>query len=369
MNDGSLDQRLQRILRAVAVEPTDRIPVVLCAAGWCARVAGLTLADYCSDSLRSAQAAIAAFAAIETADAMEYVAFDPALLSYAWMTKVRIPGVDQPADELWQVEESGLMEPADYDRIVADGWDEFQTGFIAERVGPEIAERAAAYESSVPAIIETVRAAGMPYLMGGADAIMPFEYLCGGRSFSQFVYDLYRIPDKVEAAMQAMMPQLSGPAIEAAKATGSPAFWVGGWRGASEMLARPLWERFVFPYHKQLVEEVVAAGLIPILHFDSDWTRDLARFREYPEKSCIMSLDGRTDIRKAKEILGDHMCLMGDVPAALLSRGTPDEVHDYVGQLVADIGPAGYIVHSGCDIPVDAPLDNVKAMVAAANDA
>ena len=111
------------------------------------------------------------------------------------------------------------------------------------------------------------------------------------------------------------------------------------------------------------------AGLIPILHFDSDWTRDLPRLLELPAKKCILSLDSMTDIRKAKEILGDHMCIMGDVPPALLSSGTPEQVYDHCRALIADIGPTGYILQSGCDIPVDAPLENVKAMADAAEDA
>ncbi len=36
-----------------------------------------------------------------------------------------------------------------------------------------------------------------------------------------------------------------------------------------------------------------------------------------------------TDIRKAKEVLGDHMCIMGDVPPALLSSGTPEQVYEH----------------------------------------
>jgi uroporphyrinogen-III decarboxylase len=63
------------------------------------------------------------------------------------------------------------------------------------------------------------------------------------------------------------------------------------------------------------------------------------------------------------------MCIMGDVPPALLSSGTPDEVYERCRQLIRDIGPTGYILQSGCDIPVDAPLENVKAMANAAEDA
>ena len=60
---------------------------------------------------------------------------------------------------------------------------------------------------------------------------------------------------------------------------------------------------------------------------------------------------------------------MGDVPPALLSSGTPEQVYEHCTKLVEDIGPTGYILQSGCDIPVDAPLANVKAMSDAAADA
>jgi len=299
---------------------------------------------------------------------MEYVASDPALLSYQWLSRVKLPGVDLPDDEQWQVQELELLQPDDYQRIVDEGWDSFKTAFITDRIGLDVVERAEAYDEQDPAVAAMMEDSGVPFLVGG-DLTMPFEHLCGGRSFSKFIYDLYRIPDKVEAAMQAMMGGMSEQAIVYARESGLPGVWVGGWRGASEMLSQALWDRFVFPYHRQLAQDVAAAGLTPILHLDSDWTRDLARLREYPAGRCILSLDSRTDIRKAKEVLGDHMCIMGDVPPALLSQGAPNEVYQHCLRLIEDIGPTGYILHSGCDIPVGAPLDNVKAMVRAAADA
>ncbi len=102
-----------------------------------------------------------------------------------------------------------------------------------------------------------------------------------------------------------------------------------------------------------------------MLHFDHDWTRDLPRLRELPARKCILNLDGWTDIRKAKEILGDHMAIMGDVPAPLLSAGTPDEVYAYVRALARDVGPTGLILCPGCDAPIDAKPENMQAFVAA----
>jgi uroporphyrinogen-III decarboxylase len=43
-------------------------------------------------------------------------------------------------------------------------------------------------------------------------------------------------------------------------------------------------------------------------------------------------------------------------------------VYDYARNLIAELGPTGYILQSGCDIPTNAKLENVQAMVQAALD-
>ena len=129
-----------------------------------------------------------------------------------------------------------------------------------------------------------------------------------------------------------------------------------------------MWNRFVWPYFRQLVYEVVGQGLIAILHLDSNWDREIERFKELPKGKCILALDGETDIFRAKKILGDHMCIMGDVPAAMLFLKNPETVYDYSTRLIQEIGPEGFILQSGCDIPENAKLENVQAMVAAALD-
>jgi uroporphyrinogen-III decarboxylase len=60
------------------------------------------------------------------------------------------------------------------------------------------------------------------------------------------------------------------------------------------------------------------------------------------------------------------MCLMGDVSASMLYLEEPEDVYDYSAKLIRELGPEGFILHSGCDIPANAKLENVRAMVAAA---
>ena len=121
--------------------------------------------------------------------------------------------------------------------------------------------------------------------------------------------------------MDAMAPALIEEAVATAELCALPSIWVGGWRSASAMLRRTIWDEFVFPYLKDLVWALADAGIKPTLHFDHDWTRDLARLRELPAACCMLNLDGMTDIRAAHEILGGHMALMGDVPADPARRG------------------------------------------------
>ena len=150
--------------------------------------------------------------------------------------------------------------------------------------------------------------------------------------------------------MEKMEPYLAPPMIESARKLGLPVVWAGGWRTAPAMLSPEMFARFTWPHLRRLVYEIVDAGLIAFLHLDSNWTRELERFRELPRGRCIRAFDGFTDIFKAKEVVGDHLCIMGDVSATKLAFGEPE----------------GFILQSGCDIPNNARLENAQAMIAAA---
>jgi uroporphyrinogen-III decarboxylase len=41
------------------------------------------------------------------------------------------------------------------------------------------------------------------------------------------------------------------------------------------------------------------------------------------------------------------------------------EVRAYCRRLISEVGPSGFILSSGCDVPIDAKYENVKAMVEA----
>ena len=69
------------------------------------------------------------------------------------------------------------------------------------------------------------------------------------------------------------------------------------------------------------------------------------------------------DLFKAKEILGDVVCLRDNVPPSLLNTGTPDDVDEYCKKLIQMVGRGGgFILDGAIGIPDEALLENVVAM-------
>ena len=364
MTNALYEENVARFKRAVALEPTDRVPVIPVANAYFAKSEGVLIKDYITDFKLATDTNLKASEYVGGWDGVQNDLFSPWLLPGLWLSTVYMPGRELGDDELWQVMERENMLVSDYKDIINNGFESVYNRILKEKCGDPNTHLVPYFEY-LPTAIQRLTDAGIPcvcsFIMG-----TPFELFCGGRSLENFFMDLMDTPDLVEEAfkvtMDFKMKQYNGM-LAAVKPLG---VWVGGWRGAPYMLSMEIWERFVWPYMKQFAELVLAHGATPIFHLDSSWDRGLEHFREMPEKKCIMGLDSKTDIRLAKKILGDRMCLLGDVPPELLAFGTPEQTFDHATALIRDIGPEGYILASGCDVPSNAKKENVKAMREAA---
>jgi uroporphyrinogen-III decarboxylase len=359
--------RWERIQKAFSLQRADRVPVILQYSGFAAHVTQTTMSEFLSSPEKQQESMLRAYRMIGEGDALNYGSFWPYALSFVFMSKVAVPGVELAEGEMWQVVESEIMTRADYDRILDLGWPDFFREFMTERILNDVPSGWMPPHRKFLDVISAWSDVGLPVLMNEI-VTTPIELLCGSRSMEKFMFDLVEIPDKVDAVMKAIVQHLSANAIRNTKKLGYPAVWIGGWRSAPFLYSSSMWHRFVWPYFSRIVQEVIDAGLIALLHLDSDWTRELESFRELPRAKCLMALDGETDIHKAREILDGHMCIMGDVPASMLFSGSPDEVYEYSRGLIEKLGPTGFILQSGCDIPANAQLENVQAMVQAALD-
>jgi uroporphyrinogen-III decarboxylase len=369
-NERLYQKRADRITRAINLEPVDRIPIIYMATAFSPRFMGMTQAEFVTNPDAPVEVTIAAMDRLGDLDGINMMPspFQTVKLSLLWLSKIARPGKELPEDELWQVQEAELMTVDDYDFILDKGWNAFLEGYRPKILDMQLYEAHIEWIgkdfSDVP---KKFRKAGYDIMACGSTTI-PFESLCGARSMPKFFLDLYRIPDKVKAVMDVMLPNLIKMGIRSAELTGVPRVWVGGWRSASALLAPKIWDTLVFPYFCEVINALSEKGILSVLHWDQDWTRDLSRLLEFPPKKCVLNLDGMTDVRKVKEILGDHIAILGDVPAAMFATGSPDDIYEYVKSLVRDVGPTGLLLCPGCDGPINTKPENMEAFVAAGRE-
>jgi len=358
------NENLARFKRAVALEPTDRVPFIPVANAYLAKSEGVLLKDYINDFELNCDTCLKAAASAGGWDGTQNDLFSPWLLPGQWLSQVYMPGAELGDDEMWQVIEKENMYVSDYDEIINNGFAGFYQKILVEKLGAPDKHLVPFFEY-LPTASQRFKDAGIPCI-SGFNLVLPFEMFCGGRSLENFFVDLMDIPDKVEEAMKIVMDFQMKKYDEMLSFAKPIGVWIGGWRTAPYMLSMDVWQRFAWPYFKQFAELVISHGVTPIFHLDSNWDRGLEYFREMPEKTCIMGLDSKTDIRLAKKTIGDMMCILGDVPAELLALGTPEAVFDHSTALIRDIGPSGYILASGCDVPSNGKKENIKAMREAA---
>ena len=48
---------------------------------------------------------------------------------------------------------------------------------------------------------------------------------------------------------------------------------------------------------------------------------------------------------KAKEILGETICIRGNVPLSIMATGTPDQIRDYCKKLIDTVGQGRRVYH------------------------
>lgn len=369
-------ERLTRIKKAIACEPVDRVPVIFQGTAFAPRYMGMTLAEYVNDPFAAQDVTIGAMEKLGDVDGINVAAvMGKGNAGQMGLQRRKMPGRELPEDSIWQVVETEVMKVEDYDTVIEKGWDAFVEAAMLRIVSER--ERTAARENQVWVAahynqeIQKYRNHGYVIVSnGGGPGMVPMENFAGARSLPKFIMDLHRIPDKVIAATERVMSDIEKTFSSLPNRAKQPGLgiWVGGWRGAPSFLSPKLFNKFFWPYFRTIVEWTVASGLVAVLHLDQDWTRELHRLLELPPKKCLLNPDGMTDLRKFRQIVGDRMAVMGDIPAHLLSLGTPDDIYNYVRDLVRDIGPRGLLLCPGCDAPFNAKPENMEAFVAAGRE-
>jgi hypothetical protein len=210
-------------------------------------------------------------------------------------------------------------------------------------------------------------AAGYPSLMGVLSHA-PFDILADTlRGTKGIVMDMYRQPDKLLETMEMLTSMNIDVGVDMANASGLPIVSFALHKGDDMFMSDQQFERFYWPTLKKVILGLIDEGCVPMLFAEGRYNNRLEIIKELPSGKVIWHFD-KTDMFKAKEVLGDTACIAGNVPTSLLCTGTPEAVKEYCRQLIEVCGKGGgFLLTGGASIDKGNP-DNLYAMIEAVEE-
>ena len=194
---------------------------------------------------------------------------------------------------------------------------------------------------------------------GGVPFDMISDFLRGMRGA---MLDMYRCPDKLLAVCDKLMSQTLRMIAAFPRPEGYAQAFVALHRGADGFMSLKQFEKFYWPYLKQLIEALVAAGYTPEIFFEGDYTQRLEYLTDLPSGKVIARFD-RSDMAKVARILGGKICISGGMPSSLLQTGTKEEVKQRIRWLIDTCGKDGAFIMSPGSALDEVSPENLKTLV------
>jgi uroporphyrinogen-III decarboxylase len=359
---------LERIETALAVKQADRVPVAPMIAIHAATIANVPVSDFLFNFEVAQQAARKVF---DLYNGLDIITFIPGVglmynspfisthsrLYFNWEF-----APDRPP----QLQEVPLMGPEGYDKILDEGvipWLKRPQDFDPQQM--------LAMTSKMKKEMRYWLRERQVHTFISATSVSPFDLLSQFRGLRNFVMDLRRQPEKVAETAEFLATGLAALAeFMYSEIKGVKRVFIGCVRGSASFISPAMSAELFFPSLKTMVEYLLRDGFQINFHCDTDWTPMLDLFNEFlPAKKGFLTLQlENTDMQKAKEVCGGNYCLMGNVSSTLQKMGNPQQIEDACIKLIKTAGEGGgFILSSGCEVPIDAPFANVKAIVDSAH--
>jgi hypothetical protein len=399
-------EREKRVLDAIALKKPDRVPVIPLFGAFASAYAGISRREELYDIAKSYEANRKVTLDLQPDMASAPLTFGAILESLDYR-QLKWAGYGLPDHVGYQYVEGEYMKPEEYDAFLFDPSDfnvrtywprilgkagalgqmpplrtmlsyfaGLTTGFMPFGTPEGIefldalrksAEASMKMFTALQSYVQSLAAAGFPmFFASGTEA--PFDALGDFyRGTKGIVLDLYRRPQKVIAACEKLVPIMLESAIPAAKASGNPRVFIPLHKGSDNFMSLDQFKKFYWPTLRELLVGLVREGLTPVVLVEGHYTSRLEIIKDVPEGKIIYWFE-HVDMAKAKAILGERVCLMGDVPMSLLATGTVAQVKEYCQRLMHTAGKdGGFILSSAANLD-DAKPENARALIDSARE-
>lgn len=210
---------------------------------------------------------------------------------------------------------------------------------------------------------DRLRAVALFQESAGADKLIegwvegPMAESADLRGLNTIMLDFYDDPDFVRDLLEFVLEM---ELRFARRQLQSGADIIGIGDAAASLIGPAIYEEFVWPYEKKLVDGIHGAGGLVRLHICGNTSALLGRIGQL---GCdIVDLDFPVDMAEARARMGLHQVLLGNLnPVETLRNGTPGRIDALAAECHRAAGNR-YIVGAGCEIPRDTPAANLRAL-------
>lgn len=182
---------------------------------------------------------------------------------------------------------------------------------------------------------------------------------------NRFLIDTIKNPDRIRRIMELSLKAAIEFCYEIIDAGALPI--IVDPLASSSVISPKTYKEFALPYEKELIKFLHRYDFDVILHICGDTMPILDLL---PETGAdLISLD-QVEIKRIVERLSEKMRIIGNFDTSKLAFATPEEITSDVKNMVktGKESKKGYIASTGCEVPIKAPVENVKAFIDGAKE-
>ena len=302
---------------------------------------------------------------------------------YTW------PGHGLPADaDGIQFVEDEYMAVEDYDELIDNPTEYWQRHYLPGIMGELAALRLLPYPlfgaGATAAMPATLSAYGLPEVESALEKAMEAgremiswqgKVAAAGSKLSSLggtrgiILDMYRCPDKLLRAMEALVPIQIRIGVETARMGGFPSVAFALHKGADGFMSDEQFRTFYWPTLRQIALGLIEEGLILRMGAQGGYNSRLEVIKDMPKGRLVWAFGAETDMARAKEIVGNTACMTGNIPASLFTAGSVEQTTDYCRKLIDAAGKGGgYMLSTAAGVNRNGKIENVRAMIACARE-
>lgn len=321
----------ERIRAAYKREYADRVPFYPLTGAAIAKFAGFTVREFLTEPAKLVKSTLAFYESYHPD--LLVVATDTILDAEAFGNELEFPEDTMPYTKKRVLEDKANLAKLDVPDPMRDG-------------------RLPGFLEACEQVASAVKDSAVSGFVNG-----PWVTASHMRGMEELIYDTVDDPDFVHRLMR--LTTEMAKKFAAAQRDVGVGLGMGEAASSCSLISPDIYRTFIKPYHQEIIDYFQGRRIPFGLHicgYIDPIMEDVAS-----TGVASLSIDAPSSLKKLMEIAQGRTVVIGNVPTPLFLEGTREQMEAAVKECIETGAQSrGYILCSGCEVPVDSPLEGLQ---------